>query len=345
MPTYPSVELLLRRAGRGTRRINSRTAAKSRALQPFAGRAADTYANAQRQEQQLGGALQGALTGAGAGLAGDISGALQGIQAPQQAVQQYGAGQATMGQQSGAAVGALSSADLERLHSQGTAEQIYASALPRLAQLAGDQERRGFLEDMQEDLMDISLQEAARQQEDAAENQRYEREWQYKVQQDRVARQRENREVRYEAKQDRLGRKRQTGLDRLAQRAAAAEYGLDFANTAADNQRSAMSAAETARHHRQTEAAARQREQRQAAKDAKSGKTGDGDKAFYSTREDAFKRAREYANPKSKLADPMPRAKARVRMWAEFGTALVGQGYDRKNVKTMIERALDAAGL
>jgi len=338
----PAIELFLRQAGRGVSRINARTAGISGALQPFGARAQGYFDQAAGQEQALGGALQGALAGAGEQQGSAITGALQGIQAPAQAVQQFGGGQTTIGQQSGAAAGALSSADVQRLHGQGTAEQIYASALPRLAQLAGEQERRGFLADAQQELADLSLRQA----EQNSENAKYERDWQYKVRQDKIEQQRYQRETRYEAKQDRLKRLRDAKMDRVAISAARQEYGLDVYNTQTDNQRSAASAAETARHHRETEAAAKAREARQRAKDAKSGaKTGDGDKAFYDSREDAFKRAREYANPKSKLADPMPRAKARVRMWAEFGTALVGRGYDRKTVKTMIERALDAAGL
>jgi len=346
MPTSPAIELLLRQAGRGVGQINARTAGISGALQPIAGRVASTYANLQGQEQALGGALEGALAGAGAAAGADIGGKLQGIQAPAQAVQQYGGGQTTMGAQSGAAVGALSSADLQRLRSQGSAEQIYAAALPRLAALAGEQERRNFLSSMQDDLMDLSLQEAARQRETAVDNARYERDFRYKAQQDRIARKREDREFRYETKQDRLDRRRQTGLDRLATSAAAAEYGLDVANMQADNATSQGNLTERQRHNRQLEQQARAREQRQRAKDAKSGtgKKGD-DKPFYDAREDAFKRAREYANPKSKLADPMPRAKARVRLWAEFGALLTGRGYDRSTVKNMIERALDAAGI
>ena len=349
MALPPSIELLLRQSQRGVGQINSKTSAISGALAPFASRVAGQYATLQGQEGALGGALSGSLAGAGATVGADIGGALQGIQAPQQAVQQYGAGQATMGQQSGAAVGALSSADLERLHSQGTAEQIYASALPRLAMLAGDQERRQFLAEAQQQLSDLSLREADQARQQAIDD----REWAYKVRQDRLEQKRyarsEHQKARataYDRKQEVYDRKRQAKLDQLAQRAAAQEYGLSFVNTMSDNQRAAASAGETARHHRETEAAARAREQRQAAKDAKGGATGSTahEKVFYDSREDAFKRAREYANPKSKLADPMPRAKARVRLWAEFGAMLTGRGFDRKNVKGMIEKALDAAG-
>lgn len=252
MATPPSIELLLRQAGRGVGQINARAGARASALSGFAPRVAGYYENLGQQQQALGGALGASLTGAGAQMGADISGALQGIQAPQQAVSQYGGGTAAMGAAAGAATGALSSADLQRLRATGTAEQIYAAALPRLAMLAGEQERRSFLADAQQQLADLSLEEAQRRQEDAMENARYEREWRYKVQQDRISRRREDREFRYEARQDRLDRRRQAGLDRLAQQAAAQEYGLDLRK----EQRYAASDAETARHHRATEALA-----------------------------------------------------------------------------------------
>ena len=277
MALPPSIELLLRQSARGVGRINSKTSAISGALTPFAPRVAGYYQGLQGNEQALGGALQGSLAQTGAQLGSSIGGALQGIQAPAQAVAQYGGGQATTGAQSGAAVGALSSTDLERLHSQGTAEQIYAAALPRLAQLAGDQERRAFLDQASQQLSDLSLEESKT----ALANYQDQRAWNYKVAQDRKAMRRQKYEDRLNAKKVLYERKRQKRLDQLATMAARQEYGFKSLSAQQAQERvgvsqgglavRAQSAAETTRHHHETEAEARARLARQQAKDAKSG--------------------------------------------------------------------------
>lgn len=238
MATYPLIDALLRRSQAGVSRINQRGSAIGSALQPFAGRVQSYYGPIQQQESAIGSSLNQSLANTGAQIGSQIGGSLAGNQAPAQAVSQYGGGAATMGAQAGAAVGGLSSADLERLKGEATAEQIYAAALPRLAALAADQERRAFLEDAQMELADLAAQESMRQREDM----RYEREWQRQQQQDRrqqkqdrIERSRyrtdlrmKQRDVRYGRKQDTLERKRQSYLDRLAGQAAAQEYGLDL---------------------------------------------------------------------------------------------------------------------
>lgn len=229
MATPPSIELLLRQAQRGVGKINARSSAIQNALAPYAGQAAGYFQNAQRAESSLGNALSQGLTAQGQQLGGEISSSLSNIQAPGAAIQQYGQGTATTGAQSGAAVGALSSADLERLGSQGSAEQIYAAALPRLAALAGDQERRNFLAQMQEDLQDLALQEAQRAQENAQEEARYNREWAYKVAQEKRDRKRENYKTRIEIQRYKKEQRRKAELDKLAAQAARAEYGMDVA--------------------------------------------------------------------------------------------------------------------
>lgn len=355
---HPLIEALLRRASYGTRRINARGSAIGSALQPFAGRTRGYYSQLQGQESALGGSLNQSLAGQGQALGADIGTALKGIQAPAQAVSQYAGGTATTGAQSGAAVGALSSADLQRLQQQGSAEEIYAAALPRLAALAADQERRGFLEQMGEELTskmaEIQAQDAAsrleemRYQQERADDLRAERREIQRYQRDQRQKQRERR---MEAAQARREAKRQAKLDALAQRAAAQEYGLDVANTLQDNATSAGNLTERQRHNRQLEAQARAREERQRKKDAAAGKTGGGDKTKYfdSVRDDAFRRAQSYGasyNPKAVLKknQGVDRGTARARLWAEFGTLLSDRGFPRQTVKQMIERALDAAG-
>lgn len=348
MPTPPSIELLLRQAQRGVGKINARSSAIQNALAPYAGQAAGYFQNAQNAESSLGNALSQGLTAQGQQLGGEISSSLSNIQAPGAAIQQYGQGTATTGAQSGAAVGALSSADLERLGSQGSAEQIYAAALPRLAALAGDQERRNFLAQMQEDLQDLALQEAQRAQENAQENARYNREWAYKVAQEKRDRKRENYKTRIEIQRYKKEQAAQAKRDRMAARAAAAEYGWDVYDTKskaekrkADAATSKARAAEAARHNRATEANAARDDARAAKKEtAKSTPI-----SSTSERKAAFSRAREYAKTLSnRPSQRITRQKARVRLWTEFGPALVNQGYDRKVVNSMISNALDAAG-
>ena len=224
MSSYPLIEAFLRRSQRGVGQINSRGAAIGSALQPFAARAGSYFGAAQSQEASLGSALSSSLTGTGASLGAQIGGSLSANQAPAQAVAQYGGGTATTGAQAGAAVGALSSADLERLKGQASAEQIYAAALPRLAALAADQERRAFLEDAQQELADLAAQEASQR----AALARDDRDFRYRQRQDRAAAARDRRDFRYGVKQDKVATRRQRGLDQLAAAAARQEYGLDL---------------------------------------------------------------------------------------------------------------------
>jgi hypothetical protein len=240
--TNPVIEALLRRSQRGVGKINARGSAIGSALQPFAGRAQGYYSQVQGQEQALGGALNQSLANQGQSLGGDIGSALGGIQAPSQAVSQYAGGTATTGTQAGAAVGALSSADLERLQVQGSAEQVYASALPRLAALAADQERRGFLEQMGQELTDKMAdleQQRVAQQYDEIWRQR---EWQYRARQDRLDRKSENRKWRYGVKQDNKASALANQAMKLAAQQTAYDMGQDYISNTQAQQRIDLSA-------------------------------------------------------------------------------------------------------
>jgi hypothetical protein len=247
MATYPLVEALLRRSQAGVTQINQRGSAIGSALQPFAGRAASYYGAAQQQESAIGSSLNSSLANTGAQIGGQIGSSLSANQAPAQAVSQYGGGAATMGAQAGAAVGGLSSADLTRLKGEATAEQIYAAALPRLAALAADQERRAFLEDAQQELAEL----AARQAEINTENARYERDWQRQqqqdrrqAQQDRIERSRyrtdlrmKQKDIRYGRQQDKQAARAAAARDRMAQQALAYEMGQDYVDNQQEQQR------------------------------------------------------------------------------------------------------------
>ena len=258
MASYPSIELLLRQAARGVGQINARTSGISSALMPFAGRAEGYFAPMQAQEQSVGNALNQSLAQQGQQLGGDISASLASIQAPGASLIQYGQGTAQTGAQAGQAIGALSSADLERLHSQASAEQIYAAALPRLAELAGAQERRNFMAQASQDLQDLALEEASR----SRDNYFQEREWRYKVRQDKQEQKRRRYQDRVRVQQAKREAKRQAALDRIAQQAAAKEYGLDVYEA---QSRAADRAARTqlaVRKQNESEAQFNQRERR-----------------------------------------------------------------------------------
>jgi hypothetical protein len=256
MATYPLVEALLRRSQAGVTQINQRGSAIGSALQPFAARVGSYYGPIQQQESAIGSSLNSSLAATGAQIGSQIGGSLAANQAPAQAVSQYGGGAATMGAQAGAAVGGLSSADLTRLKGEATAEQIYAAALPRLAALAADQERRAFLEDAQQELAEL----AARQAEVNQENARYERDFQRQqqqdqqrnrrqAQQDRIERSRyrtnlrmKQKDIRYDRQQDKQAARAAAARDRMAQQALAYEMGQDYVDNQQEQQRINISA-------------------------------------------------------------------------------------------------------
>jgi len=335
MAANPVIEALLRQAQRGVSKINTQAGARGTALQPFAGQAASYYGQASGNEQALGSAVQGSLTQTGQQVGGQIGSALQGIQAPAQAVAQFGGGTATMGAQSGAAVGALSSADLQRLQSQGTAEQVYASALPRLAQLAGEQERRGFLEQMSQDLTDKIAEQEQQSHAEQLDQMWKQREWQRTMKQDKIERSRYRAKTRSDAQANRAAASRAAQALRLAQQKIAYETGQDYISNTQAQQRIGVSQGnltERQRHAQETEAQARAREARQRAKDAKTGKGGG---VVY---KDIVASAKEIAkpteNPNTGQATRVPKADARRRLKAEFPGASAKQ----------IEQALRAAG-
>jgi beta-phosphoglucomutase-like phosphatase (HAD superfamily) len=142
-----------------------------------------------------------------------------------------------MGAQSGAAVGALSSADLQRLQSQGTAEQVYASALPRLAQLAGEQERRGFLEQMSQDLTDKIAEQEQQSHAEQLDQMWKQREWQRTMKKDKIERSRYRAKTRSDAQANRAAAARAAQALRLAQQQTAYETGQDYISNTQAQQR------------------------------------------------------------------------------------------------------------
>lgn len=261
---YPMIDAFLRRAESGVRRINQRGASIGAALQPFAGNVNSYFGPLQSQEASLGSALNQSLAGTGQAIGSQIGGSLAANQAPAAAISQYGGGAATMGAQAGGAIGALSSADLQKLRSTASAEAIYASALPRLAALASEAEKRSFLADASEQLAELAAQESER----AYGRAQDEREWKRQMRQDRIEQQRYRREFRqgqrdrrYDRKQDRLERERQAKMDRLAQEAAAQEYGLDLLDAQQEQQR--INLAIRRQNESEAQFAARERRYRQ----------------------------------------------------------------------------------
>ncbi|HXG76275.1 MAG TPA: hypothetical protein VNJ53_06870 [Gaiellaceae bacterium] len=350
-------ELLLRRVERDVGQVDARTRARQTALEPYAARAAGYLEQAQDSERALGSAVSSSLTGLGRELGWTIEHALAGIQAPAASVSEYGQGTAQTGAAAGQTVGALSSAELGRLRGFQTAEEVYAAALPRLAALAGEQERRNLLAQARQDLADLSLREAAEAQERAFR----EREFAYRARQDALDRRFRQTQFRYETRQDRLDRRRQARLDRLAEAAARREYGLDLAEQN-ELRPAPESVNRSAGYVMGYDSSGRLVPMR--GPDGKpvpykppprstgsAGKGGDDDRAdyFYEVREDAFARARALREAGGTSAVtgrklPLPREQAAARLWAEFGRALVGRGYPRKAVQAMLNAALEAAG-
>lgn len=336
MSTYPyaPIERLIQQTRRNVGRVNARVAAQRNFLGPIVQSMPTYFARAADSENALGLALVSGLTGQGRALGADIGAKLAETQAPAQAVERFAGGTAATGAAAGQAVGGLSSADVQRLRGFSTAEAVYASALPRLAELMGDQERRALMAQAQEDLFGLSL-EAAREAQDAAFR---ERQFRYQQLQDRAAAKRYAREFAYKKKQDLLAAQAQARRDALAAAAAEREYGLDVAKLGI----SKGNLDERIRHNKEAE--------KLAAAQA-SGKGGGGAKKradyFYAVREKAFERAQSYAatNNEARPSQRMSRAEARKRLWAEFGKLLVGRGYNKKTVQNMIEAALDAAGI
>lgn len=248
---------LLGRAASDVGRLNARTSSIADALRPYAASAQAAYAQPAALESAVGGALSGALAGGGQQLAGDITGKMAGIQAPGAAIAAAGT-PATVGAGAGGAIGALSSAEEARLHSFGSAQEVYAAAFPRLAQLAGEQERRGMMQQYAQELADQQARLMAQEQQALLENQRYYTE--QRLQQQATA---------YAHQQDAYARARQAKLDRIAQLAAQREYGLKLTGVGQAQQRigissqnaqtSAQRAAESRRHNRANETLAQRR--------------------------------------------------------------------------------------
>jgi hypothetical protein len=200
-------EALIGRATRSTNEINARSRSIQQSLRPYEASARGVYGDAASRQAQLGSALRSSIAGTGHAIESDLASALAGIQAPGQAVQQIAGGAGQTGEASGQAVGALSSADLERLKGQGGAAATYAGALPRIAQLAGESQRRGVLSEAAANLTDKLGELYAKQPGMLSEANRY-----YQGLESDKAKQ------RYEMQQDRAQAARQARQDALALR-------------------------------------------------------------------------------------------------------------------------------
>jgi hypothetical protein len=232
VPARKIADTIVANATQDVGKLNARYGSIANALKPYGASGAAAWGQAATAEKGVGSALASGLVSQGQQLGGDISAKLAGIQAPGQAVQQFGGGTAATGAGAGQAMGALSSADLQRLNSSGTAEQVYAAAFPRLAALTADQERRGLLSDYARELADKQAEASAGQQQSLVENRRY-----YTEQQQ------QRKATAYAHHQDTIDRRRQAKLDRLATIAAAQEYGLNVGKFKQSEQRVQQGAA------------------------------------------------------------------------------------------------------
>ncbi len=148
------IEALLGRSTRAVNEVNTRSSAIADALGQYQGKAAGYYDEARRGAQGVGDAVAAAIRGTGQALQGDVAGKLSGISAPGQALDTFAGGQARTGETAAAAASGLSSAELERLKGFGDAGSTMMGALPRIAALAGDTQRRGILNQATGELTD-----------------------------------------------------------------------------------------------------------------------------------------------------------------------------------------------
>lgn len=352
-------EALLGRATRSTNEINARSSGIAAALRPFYGSAGRIYGQAQGGEAALGNAMRSAIAGTGQAIGADIESKLTGIQAPGQAVSQYAGGAAATGAASGQAIAGLSSADLERLRSQGSAEQVYAGALPRLAALAGEQERRALLREMGGELTDKLAELYAQQPEmlasaiagyrkDELDKELAREATRGKTQLARQQEAQKRRELRQRAAQAAADDRRQ------AQREAARDARRAAQSSEEDRRQAQREAARDARAAAREAARDRRRAATQAAQDKKSGGGGSAVKPDDTPQErreeirsDLFDRARDYAEPKENDVGRMvnvPKAQAFKRLRQEYGPILRKYGLTQKQIDAMVRNALSAAG-
>src|SRR5262245_940564 len=158
MPYYTSAataltEALLGRAERTVGQINARSSAIGSALSKLNGGPA-AFGQAAANQQMLGDALRTAIGGTGRAIGADLAAKFAGIQAPGATSSVFAGGQEQEGQQAAQAMGALSSAEVEQLKGQQGAASAYMGALPRLAQLVGESQRRGVVSEAAATLAD-----------------------------------------------------------------------------------------------------------------------------------------------------------------------------------------------
>lgn len=319
------------RAGAGA--IRGYTDWLMQALVPFQQSAQAISARSQQSQAAASEALRAALSGEGQGLSDALAGKLAAINAPDAQVRDVAGGAARTGAASGATQFALGSADVERLIGEGAANEEWAAKMPLVAGLQGGQSQR---------LLELALgREAADRVGDV-------RSRVPGLVSDTV---RDYRDLELRKSDARYERRRNARLDRLAALAANRAYGLDVGRLGLDRDQFGLDVA--AEQRRASEAAAK------AAQDARDEQARANDKRrerFTGIREDTFARARDlYQGEQQQSGLPVPgaaagataavpKAEAHRRLWEEYGTLLIGQGFSRKLVEQMIRRALAAAG-
>lgn len=140
------------RSRSGSAAIQGYTSALSQDLGKYADRARAAYGQAQASQGANANALHAALGGAGTNLGSELGAKLTQIGAPAEAQTQVAGGAVQMGQGAANAGLAQSTANLDRLATEGGATEAYASALPGIAALTGAQHIRDLQAQLSDEL-------------------------------------------------------------------------------------------------------------------------------------------------------------------------------------------------
>lgn len=324
------------RAGMGAVTGLSRDLARS--LMPFYQSAGAVYDAAAGRQGALASALPAALVGQGRALGAEIGGKLGMIDAPARMVDEIAGGVVRTGEGAARAEGALGRAELGRLRTDQQAHRAFSAAFPGIAGMTGTRDARLLQLQLNRELADrlgsltaqvpgqiLDLVRSYRQEEVDKGIAR--------ATMVQKAREQQLKQTELASESKKL---------RLAPDSVSRSYGYIMGYDSQGNLRplrgpdgKPIPFKEKPRATGTAKGEDRQRERADY---------------FYKVREDVFERAREYAETtktldiKKRLAGGLvTKEEARRRLWAEFGTMLVGRGYPRKTVAQMIDRAVETA--
>jgi hypothetical protein len=327
-----------RRSQAGMSAITGYTTELAKALMPFYQSAGAIYDQAAGRMGALTQALPAALTGQGQALGAELGAKLQAIDAPGRQVQEVAGGAESTGAAAGRAAGALGSAELARLRSDQQADRAYAAAFPGIAGLHGATNARALQLALNRELADALGEIKSRVPAQLAELVRSYRQAEFDKGIARATAARERAKLRQETAEEKAAReeanRKLTPAPESVNRSAGYIMGYNAQGQLVPflgPDGKPIKYVPKPSTSKKDDAAKREQERKDY---------------FYEVRAQVFAQAKEYAKPTTTPAGRtivMPRAEAKRRLMTEYGMLLIGRGYPRKMVETMIERALDAA--